>query len=178
MKKKVLFVAHMDSHIANFHLPYLKWFQDHGYETHVASNSLEKTKEILYCDYKHQINFNRSPFSFSNLKVYKSFKKLIKQHDFELVHAHTPMGGLFARLGFRKTNVPVIYTAHGFHFVKGGSKLSWLIYYPIEKFLSRYTSEIITINEEDYEIASKKFSKRCKYSYVPGVGVDLSRYYE
>lgn len=178
MKKKILFVAHMDSHIANFHLPYLKWFQEQGYETHVASNSLERTREIEYCDVKHQIDFNRSPFSLKNLKAYRQFKKLVKTHNFELVHAHTPMGGLFARLAFRKTNTTVFYTAHGFHFLKGGSKLSWLIYYPVEKFLSKFTDEIITINDEDYNLALNKFSKRCKVTYVPGVGVDLNKYKE
>lgn len=177
MKKKILFVAHMDSHIANFHLPYLKWFQEQGYETHVASNDLEKTRDILYCDVKHQIDFLRSPFSLKNLKVYRTFKKMVKEHDFSLVHAHTPMGGLFARLAFRKSNTPVIYTAHGFHFLKGGSILSWLIFYPIEKFLSKYTNEIITINQEDFSLAKNKFSKKCKISYVPGVGVDLKDYY-
>lgn len=176
MKKKVLFVAHMDSHIANFHLPYLKWFQENGYETHVASNNLEKTKDILYCDYKHQINFNRSPFSLSNIKVYKEFKKLIKEHDFSLVHAHTPMGGIISRLAFRKSKTPIIYTAHGFHFLKGGSKLSWLLFYPVEKFLSRYTDLLITINEEDYRLAKSKFSKKCKIILVNGVGVDLTEY--
>lgn len=177
MKKKVLFVAHMDSHIANFHLPYLKWFKENGYETHVASNSQESTKEILYCDVKHQIDFVRNPFSLKNYKSYKSFKKLVKSNDFTLVHAHTPMGGVFARLAFRKSGIPVIYTAHGFHFLKGGPKISWLLYYPIEKLLSRFTKEIITINREDYNLAKSKFSKKCIINYVPGVGVNMNEYY-
>lgn len=177
MMKKILFVAHMDSHIANFHLPYLKWFKEQSYETHVASNSKESTRDILYCDKKHQIDFSRSPFSLSNFKTYKAFKKLVKEEKFDLVHCHTPMGGLFTRLAFRKTKTPVFYTAHGFHFLKGGSKLSWLLYYPIEKWLSRYTNELLTINYEDFTIAKKKFSKKCNVSYVPGVGVDLASYY-
>lgn len=175
-KKKVLFVAHMDSHIANFHLPYLKWFQDQGYETHVASNSLESTREIKYCDFKHQIDFKRSPFSFKNIKLYKSFKKIVKEHDFELVHAHTPMGGLFTRLAFKREKTAVFYTAHGFHFLKGGPKSSWIMFYPIEKYLSKYTDELLTINREDYDLATKKFSKKVHMSLVNGVGVNLEDY--
>lgn len=175
-KKKILFVAHMDSHIANFHLPYLKWFQENGYETHVASNSEEKSKEIMYVDVKHQINFKRSPFSLKNIKAYKEFKKLIKKEGFSLVHAHTPMGGLIARRAFRKTKVPVFYTAHGFHFLKGGSKLSYLLFYPIEKYLSKFTTELITINSEDYNLAKSKFGKRTNVSLINGVGVDLNEY--
>ena len=36
--KKVLFTAHVDSHILAFHTPYLKYFKDKGYEVHVASH--------------------------------------------------------------------------------------------------------------------------------------------
>ena len=31
----------------------------------------------------------------------------------------------------RKNGTKVIYTAHGFHFYRGASKLNWLIFYPI-----------------------------------------------
>ena len=69
----------MDSHIANFHIPYLKWFKDQGYEVHVASNRMEQTKEILYCDFKHQIDFVRTPFSLKNRKPYQQMKELFKE---------------------------------------------------------------------------------------------------
>lgn len=175
-KKKILFVAHMDSHIANFHLPYLKWFQDNGYETHVASNDLEKTTELKYTDFKHQIPFERSPFTIKKIKVYREFKKLINEHNFEIIHAHTPMGGLITRLAYRKKNNPVFYTAHGFHFLKGGSIKSWLLFYPIEKYLSKLTKELITINEEDYLLAKKKFSKKANITLINGVGVNANDY--
>ena len=34
MKGKVLFTATVDSHITQFHLPFLKWFKENGYEVH------------------------------------------------------------------------------------------------------------------------------------------------
>lgn len=175
IKPKVLFVAHMDSHIANFHLPYLKWFQDHGYETHVVSNDAEVSRPILYCDVKHQLSFSRSPYSPKNIKVYKAFKKLIKENNFALVHAHTAMGGLIARLGLRKSKVPLFYTAHGFHFYKGGPLLSWLFYYPVEKYLSRFTDVLLTINKEDYLLAKTKFTKT-NVALVDGVGIDFTKF--
>ena len=62
----------------------------------------------------------------------------------------------------KKYGTRVIYTAHGFHFYKGAPKLNWILFYSIEKFLAKYTDTIITINSEDYSIANKKFSNRCK----------------
>ena len=52
--KKVLFTATVDSHILNFHIPYLKLFKDNGYEVHVATNGDE---EIPYCDKKIKVSF-------------------------------------------------------------------------------------------------------------------------
>ena len=70
---------------------------------------------------------------------------------------------------------PVIYTAHGFHFFKGAPWKNWMFYYPMEKFLSRYTDQQICINREDYELAKRKF--HAKYvDYIPGVGIDGSQF--
>ena len=54
MKKKVLFVATVvKTHIMQFHIPYLKLFQEAGWETAVASrNDYENPADcvIPYCD--------------------------------------------------------------------------------------------------------------------------------
>ena len=57
--KKVLFVATVvKAHIMPFHLPYLKWFHDNGYEVHVAAkNDYENIDtQIPYCDFYHNVN--------------------------------------------------------------------------------------------------------------------------
>lgn len=173
--QKVLFSATVDSHILAFHLPYLKYFKEKGYEVHVATNGDE---EIPYCDKKHRISFERSPFKINNLKAIKQLKKIIEQEKFDIIHTHTPMGSVVTRLAAKKArkkyNTRVIYTAHGFHFYKGASKINWLIFYPVEKFLAKYTDDLITINKEDYELAKNKF--KTKVYYVPGVGIDPNKF--
>jgi len=64
--------------------------------------------------------------------------------------------------------------AHGFHFYKGGSRFKNWLFYTAEKYLAKYTDEIITINLEDYEAASKNF--KTKVSYVEGVGLDKNKF--
>lgn len=174
MNKKVLFTATVDSHIKHFHIPYLKLFKEEGYETHVATNGEEK---IDYCDKKHTVSFERSPFNFRNIKAYKQLKKIINEEKFDIIHCHTPMGATITRLAAkkaRKNGTKVIYTAHGFHFYKGAPITNWLIYYPIEKWLSKYTDCLITINEEDYEIA-KKFKAK-EVELVNGIGIDKEKF--
>ena len=84
------------------------------------------------------------------------------------------MGRLAARKA-RKNGCQVFYTAHGFHFFQGGPKKSWLIYYPIEKFMCRYTDELITITEEDFQLAQKKFP--VSVSHIHGIGANSSKYH-
>jgi glycosyltransferase EpsD len=173
--KKVLFTATVDSHILAFHTPYLKLFKDKGYEVHVATNGDAK---IPYCDVKHIVSFERSPFKLNNLRAIKQLKKIVEREEFEIIHTHTPMGSVVTRLAAikarKKLKTRVIYTAHGFHFFKGAPLQNWAIFYSIEKLLARYTDTLITINKEDYELAKKKF--KTQVEYVPGVGIDPKKF--
>ena len=173
--KKVLFVASVTRHINTFHIPYLKYFKDKGYEVHVASNGEENIK---YCDKHFNIEFERAPFRKNNLKAYKKLKELIKNEEYTIIHCHTPVASVLTRLvarNARKKGTKVFYTAHGFHFYKGAPIKNWLLYYPIEKYLSKYTDTLITINEEDFELAKKKFKTK-RIAHTHGVGVDPNRF--
>ena len=104
MKQKVLFVAHMlRGHVLVFHLPYMKWFQEQGYEVHLCScNDTEKpVTEVPYCDRFFDLPFQRSPFGRQNLQVYREIKKLVDREDYALIHCHTPVGGMVGRLAAR-----------------------------------------------------------------------------
>lgn len=175
-QKKVLFTATVDSHILAFHLPFLKWFKEQGYEVHVATNGDE---EIPYCDKKIKISFERSPFKLNNIKAIFQLKKVLLKEKYDIIHTHTPMGSVVTRLAAkkaRKQGTRVIYTAHGFHFYKGAPLLNWCLFYPVEKYLSKYTDTLILINKEDYNLATKKFKKCKDIEYVPGVGIDEKKF--
>lgn len=181
--KKVLFVATVvKSHIMVFHIPFLKWFKENGYETYVcARNDYEDKKEcvIPYCDNFYDLPFERSPIKLNNFKTYRRLKQIIDSNHFDIIHCHTPMGGALTRLAARsqrRKHTTVIYTAHGFHFYKGAPIVNWLLYYPVERVLARFTDVLITINNEDYNRAQKFKAKIIKY--IPGVGIDVKRYKE
>ena len=173
--KKVLFSATVDSHILAFHLPYLEYFKKMGYEVHVATNT---DSEIPFCDKKHKISFERSPFKLNNIKAIFQMKKVLIKEKFNIIHCHTPMGSVVTRLAAKRTRkegTKVIYTAHGFHFFKGAPLINWLLFYPVEKYLSKYTDTLITINKEDYELAQKKF-KKTNIEYIAGVGINTEKF--
>lgn len=182
MSKKVIFIATVaKKHICQFHIPYLKWFKEHGYETHVcAGNDFDADDDtsIPYCDRFHDICFSRSPFSFDNIRAYRQLKKLLDENDYELIHCHTPIASAIARLAaikVRRNGTKVLYTSHGFHFFKGAPRSS-LIYYLAEKFLVPFTDGIVTVNAEDHEAAKKLCrNKKCDVYYVNGMGVDTEK---
>ena len=178
---KVLLVATVQSHICQFHKPLVKMLHGHGCEVHVAARNNLAEKNGLKLDFADQVfdvPFERSPFSKRNLTAYKQLKQIIDAGNYDVVHTNTPVGGIVGRLAARKARkngCQVFYTAHGFHFFQGGPKKSWLIYYPIEKFMCRYTDELITITEEDFQLAQKKFP--VSVSHIHGIGANSSKYH-
>lgn len=174
LPRKVLFCATVDYHFKAFHLPYLKWFKDQGWEVHIAASG---GMDLPYVDEKFDLPIQRSPFNRENLRAYKELQAIIHRHQYRIIHCHTPMGGVLGRLAARqarKKGTKIIYTAHGFHFCKGAPLLNWIVYYPIEKGLARFTDCLITINEEDYSLAvQRKFSAK-RIEHIHGVGIDLT----
>ena len=156
----------------NFFKDQIKELCDKGYEVHLCTNFNDNSNNNWDSDLiKHHVDFSRSMISFENIKAYKQLKMLLASNEYDIIHTHTPIASALVRLQKNK-NTRIIYTAHGFHFYKGAPKKNWLLFYPIEKILSRRTDDLITINSEDYELANKKFGMS-KLHIINGPGVDI-----
>ncbi len=176
--KKLLYITHLSGKRVNrFWLTSIAAAHELGYEFHLACNMHRaehpafeegcKQYEII----THQIDFKRNPLSGENKNAYKELVELLEKEHFDIVHCNTPVGGLLGRLCSHKAHVPyVIYQAHGFHFWKGAPLKNWMFYYPVERYLSKYTDSLLTINKEDYE-ASQKFAAKKNY-FIHGVGIN------
>lgn len=187
--KKVLIVASVVSFIEWFNKENVNFLNDIlGCEVHIACNfdymndtDVERTKKYIKRIREqgvilHNIAFARSPFSKDNLDAYKKLKKLIEKQNFSLIHCHTPTVSMLTRLATknaRKNGSVLMYTCHGFHFHNSSSKKNWMLYYPVEKFLSRYCDYIVTINKEDFNRAKTFHCKNVRY--IPSVGIDIYR---
>ncbi|WP_258359789.1 glycosyltransferase family 4 protein [Moorella sulfitireducens] len=177
---KVLFIATVYTHLAAFHIPFMRLLQDKGYEVHAAASSAERRKEDVersgvIC---WEIPFARSPYSHANLEACRRLKALFKEHQYNLIHVHTPVAAFLGRFLAKKTGQgAVLYTAHGFHFYKGAPLRNWMVYYTAERLAARWTDGLIVMNREDYENARRMgFEPDKNLFYVHGVGVDLSCY--
>ncbi|MCR5343436.1 MAG: glycosyltransferase family 4 protein [Butyrivibrio sp.] len=185
--KKALIVSSTGGFLSQFLENDVQVLQENGYEIHYASDfdnpvyafnpeNLRNAGIIM-----HQIVLHKKPWHLiKNAKGLIQLSDLIKKENISLVHCHNPVGGMLGRLaGFCSGKNPyVIYTAHGFHFFKGAPKAYWLIFYPIERFLARFTDMIITINKEDYKRACTfHLRKGGHVELLHGVGLDTDRFH-
>lgn len=178
IRVKILYVTTISNTVNAFLIPHIKMLIDEGNSVDVAFNIQEEVRrEVLDMGCKvHFLGFQRYPLSKENYNACKKLKRVMQEENYDIVHTHTPVASACVRLVCRNIkSVKVIYTAHGFHFFKGAPIINWLLYYPIERWLFRYTDTLITINKEDF-IRAKKTFKANKIEYVPGVGIDIDKF--
>lgn len=186
MTKTMLMITSVASMIKQFNMGNIAILQELGYQVHVATNfehgstmSVEENKKLKIELQQlgitvHQIDFPRGMGTPQMLKVVlRQLSIIVKTNRFYFIHCQSAIGGLCGRLIGHKYHVKVIYTAHGFQFFKGSSRLSWLTVYPVEKYLSHYTDNLITVNQEDFRLAKSKFHAK-QINYVPGIGIDVN----
>ena len=174
--RRILIVCTTDSMIWYFLVPHIKELEDRGYYVECASSITGAFFDNLVRIHgikMNEISFERSPYRLSNIKAYKALCYLIKEKKFDTIFCHEPVGGAMGRLAGHHCGCKVVYMAHGFHFYKGAPK-SRKLYYLVEKFLSKYTDILVTINQEDYE-ASLRFHAQ-KYFKTNGIGVDTNKF--
>ena len=186
--RKVLLAASVASMIDQFNMQNISLLQQMGYEVHVACNFREGNT----CDARrvrkfqerltqlqvvwHQWDCPRGTGSVHKcLRAYHQMLWLLKTCPFAWMHCHSPVGGALARIAAHKTGIRVVYTAHGFHFYRKAPLKNWLLYYPVEKLLARWTDVLITVNREDYRFAEKRLGAG-RICHIPGVGVDTGLY--
>jgi len=118
-------------------------------------------------------NFNIFSKFFEIIAIYRYFKK----EQYDVVHCHTPIGGLVGRIAAKLAGVEfIIYTVHGFYFHENSSKLAYFIYSNIEKILGKITNLILTVSNEDYStaISHSIISEKC-IAHI-GNGVDSTKF--
>ena len=187
---RVLMLASVASMIDLFNRDNIEILQNLGCTVDVAANFKEGsiTSQQRVDEYKNElveqgidvidIPIPRSIFQLSKIiRSYSIVKELANTRHYRVVHCHSPIGGVIARLAFRsarKKGTKVIYTGHGLHFFKGAPLKNWLLFYPIERYCARLTDVLIAINQEDFK--REQSWDCCEVQYIPGIGVDTEAF--
>jgi len=175
---RFLFVTTVGSTMS-FFISLTKKLIGEGHTVDIAANDTIKPVPGIYSELGcrvFRISCMRTPLSINNLKAVRELRAIAVNGGYDIVHCHTPVAGVCARLAcrsLRKKGLRVFYTAHGFHFYRGAPLINRLAYYPIERLCSRFTDTLITINREDFDLAERKMHAQ-RAAYINGVGVELS----
>lgn len=174
--RRVLYVAVSQGHLAVFHNPYLAELRHRGYVVDVAAGAAPGF-ELAPVDSFVDIRFARSPLRWGNLRAFWRLLRLMRANRYSLVHCHTPVASALTRLAapFARGHPVMLYTAHGFHFFPGAPRTNWLLWFPLEWWLTRFSDFVITINRWDSGAARRLLRAR-RSRLIPGIGVDLDRF--
>ncbi len=185
--KRILMISNTASMQFQFLLPWTQLLRDMGCEVHIACNFKEgnNCSEERIVQFREelqslgipytQVDFDRNVRHFGqHRRAVRQLEAILREKPFDLIHCQSPIGGVCGRIAGRRMGVKVLYTAHGFHFFKGAPLMNWMLFYSVEKMLSRWTDTLVTINQEDYARA-QKFHAQHTYR-IPGAGVNLERF--
>lgn len=174
---KLLYVSHVDT-VVRMMLPHLDGARAAGFTVDVACNITRHGEDVLaHSDTLWDLPFRRSPLHPANGVALSKLTDLLKREQYDIVHAHTPSGGVLGRLAAtrarRADDLPLrVYTPHGFHFHRYGSRLSNTIFRTIETHAGRNWSDaILTINREDFNAARDGVAAPARVYHTRGVGV-------
>ncbi|MFZ7942057.1 glycosyltransferase family 4 protein [Neobacillus sp. 19] len=140
---------------AQKHLLYLSdWFAKKGHDVHVVLGEdgpfiSELAKQHIGATV---IPIPRTIKLWDDLKAIWQLVLFIKKGNYDLVHSHSSIAGIIARLaGFLNRMDKNIYTAHGFVFTDPTlSAKKRRLYLWLEKLFSRFSTDIITVSAFDY----------------------------
>ena len=175
MTRKVLFTASTFSHIQNFHLPYLEYFQAGGWAVHVACGG--PAAPIPHTDRIIRLPLKKQMWSPANFRAAAMLRKEIRREGYDLISAHTSLAAFFTRLAVKgmKDRPAVVNTVHGYLFDDRTPALKRKILLAAERFTAPQTDLLLTMNRWDYELAQRHRLGR-RTANIPGVGVDFSRF--
>lgn len=174
MPPKVLFTASTYSHILNFHLPYLRWFQDQGWIVHVACGGT--VAPIPYADQILHLPFEKRMSAPGNFRASAVLRRRIRKERYDLIAAHTALASFFTRMalvGLRERPA-VANMVHGYLFDGESPVLKRSVLLTAERLTAPQTDLLITMNRWDFETA-QRYHLGKRVVNVLGVGVDFSR---
>lgn len=179
--RKLLIAATIPETIEAFLLPYVRYLRAAGWQVDAMARGIEDSEACRQAfDNVVDASWSREPLDFRNfVRTPGLIRELVNREGYSVVHVHTPVASFVARFALRKrkAGVNVVYTAHGFHFYSGGSRVRNLVFSSLERLAARWTDELIVINREDFNAATRlRLARPERLHLLPGIGVDLAQF--
>ncbi len=179
----LLLVTTVDTTLRAFLTPVAQHFRSRGWRVDGMANGASTSPECMAAfDRTWEVAWSRNPLALlHNGSAVEQIRCAVRAEKYDLVHVHTPVAAFVARYSLqalrRSGACRVIYTAHGFHFHRGGPPLRNLAFLSLERLAGRWTDHLVVINREDEEAARRhRLVPPGRAHYMPGIGIDIHRY--
>lgn len=174
---KILYTASSSAHLVSFHLPYLAALRSLGWDVTAAANGsgehLGEGVRFL------AVPFTKSFVSPKNFRAAALLARDIRKNRYDVIVTHTSLAAFFTRLGVMlvgKKTTRVVNTVHGYLFDDASGALRRTVMLAAEKLTAGITDDILVMNRCDEAIVKKHRLCRGNVYFIPGMGVDFSRF--
>lgn len=175
-QKKILYCASTASHLLNFHLPYMQQLQQMGYYVMACANEM---CQMPFADEIEVIPFHKKITSPENVKNIFRVYNLLKKQKFTAISVHTALAAAVVRAAVlllpERQRPKVFNTCHGYLFSETDGIGKWKYLLP-EKICAQVTDVLMVMNREDEQIAKRHKLFKEKLVFIPGMGVNFSRF--
>lgn len=178
----LLFITTVPSTVQAFLLPFSRRMRGLGWVVNAAASGITSTSLRPEFDRLDDLPLSRRLLDYRNvLRGVLAVRRLVDLTRPDIVHVHTPIAAAIVRIAVRSTRrdarPAVAYTAHGFHFYRGGNTGTNLIFQTVERVLCRWTDRLVVINDEDESAAARlALVPPRRLVRMPGVGIDTAAY--
>lgn len=125
------------------------------------------------------VPFTKSFASPKNFRAAALLARDIRKNRYDVIVTHTSLAAFFTRLGVMlagKKHTRVVNTVHGYLFDGDSGALRRTVLLAAEKLTAGVTDDILVMNRCDEQIAKKHRLCRGNVYFIPGMGVDFSRF--
>jgi len=174
---KILYAASVPIHLRNFHMPYIARLAARGdrvWTLCAGGFTCPGVSETV------DMPLRKSMFSPGNFLAALRLRSLLKRERFDLICVHTSLAAFFVRLAILlagKGETRVVNVVHGYLFDDETSFLKRKLLLSAERLLRRVTDRVVVMNRTDERIAREE-RLAPEVLFIPGMGVDFSRFRE
>lgn len=185
-KKRIMLIASLAQSLHHFRGDFIEDLVSSGYKVYAAGPDMssENTQTIEgHGATPVEFDLQRSGLNpIKDLKTISSLKKIIKEHDIDLVFPYTIKPVIYGSIAANALNVPVISLITGLGYTFSGMSSKAKLLQKVSQSLYKKalkTNEVVVLqNKDDYELFLEKniISKDKKYKIVSGTGANLNKY--
>lgn len=175
---RVLQVAAVDFTAYHFLAPLMRGCRDAGMTVEFACADGPWTAALEAEGFRYRpMPMSRARSPIAQVRAAAAFARSVREDRPDLIHTHTPIGGLVGRLGaFAVPQVPLAHTFHGLPLREDSRSLTERAFLRVERMLARRTSYFFSQASGDASRAIQLGVARREDLLVIGNGIDLARF--